>query len=86
MVTKTDDLKQIPGVGDSVQQYLNQIGINSTGDLKDKSPEELYRKMCDFKAAPVDRCMLYVLRCSVYYASNAEHDPEKLKWWNWKDE
>jgi hypothetical protein len=21
----------------------------------------------------------------VYYASNAEHDPEKLKWWNWKN-
>jgi hypothetical protein len=22
----------------------------------------------------------------VYYASNAEHDPELLKWWNWKDD
>ncbi len=31
------------------------------------SIEELYQKMCDFKAEPVDRCMLYVLRCSVYY-------------------
>ncbi len=85
MITHLNDLQQIPGVGDSVEQHLHQIGICSVSDLKDNSPEELYQKMCDFKAAPVDRCMLYVLRCSVYYASTAEHDPEKLKWWNWKD-
>ncbi|MEJ2052157.1 MAG: helix-hairpin-helix domain-containing protein, partial [Calditrichota bacterium] len=33
----------------------------------------------------VDRCMLYVFRTAVYYVSNTGHDPEKLKWWNWKD-
>jgi hypothetical protein len=33
----------------------------------------------------VDRCMLNVFRCAVYYASNDIHDPELLKWWNWKD-
>ncbi|WP_334292712.1 helix-hairpin-helix domain-containing protein [Parasporobacterium paucivorans] len=29
--------------------------------------------------------MLYVFRCAVYYANEEAHDPEKLKWWNWKD-
>ncbi|WP_394701143.1 helix-hairpin-helix domain-containing protein [uncultured Methanolobus sp.] len=33
----------------------------------------------------LDRCMLYVFREAVYFASNEEHDPELLKWWNWKD-
>ncbi|NQU25233.1 MAG: pathogenicity locus, partial [Candidatus Nealsonbacteria bacterium] len=28
---------------------------------------------------------LYVFRCAVYFASNATHDAELLKWWNWKD-
>ena len=28
--------------------------------------------------------MLYVFRCALYYASNDIHDPELLKWWNWK--
>ena len=78
-------LKEIPGVGDSVARHMREIGICSVDDLKGKSPEELYDKMCDFKAEPVDRCMLYVLRCCVYYASNDEHDEELLKWWNWKD-
>jgi len=30
--------------------------------------------------------VLYTFRCAVYYASNSNHDPEKLKWWNWKND
>ena len=33
----------------------------------------------------IDRCMLYVLRCAVYFASTPRPEPEKLLWWNWKD-
>ena len=79
------DLEQIPGVGKRIAQDMRNIGISSVKQLKGQEPETLYQKLCDFKASPVDRCMLYVLRCAVYYASNTEHDPELLKWWNWKD-
>ena len=34
---------------------------------------------------PTCRGMLYVFRCAIYYASNTEHNPELLKWENWKD-
>ncbi len=78
-------LEQIPGVGRSIAQDMHNIGINSPAQLKGRDPEKLYKKLCDFKAAPVDRCMLYTLRCAVYYASNTKHDPKLLKWWNWKD-
>jgi len=78
-------LQQIPGVGSSIAEDFMSIGINSIKDLKDKNPEKLYNKLCDFKSAPVDRCMLYVIRCAVYYASNENHAPDLLKWWNWKD-
>jgi hypothetical protein len=40
--------------------------------------------MCE-KAGPQDRCLLYVFRCAVYYASTAAPEPELLKWWSWKD-
>ena len=79
------NLEQIPGVGKRIAREMQNIGIRSVGQLKGKKPEKLYQKLIDFKAAPVDRCMLYVLRCAVYYASNTEHDPDLLKWWNWKD-
>ncbi len=79
------DLEQIPGVGEAIARDMRSIGINSIAQLKGKNPENLYHKLCDFKASPVDRCMLYVLRCAVYYASNTKYDPRLLKWWNWKD-
>jgi hypothetical protein len=83
--TASTSLEEIPCVGKAIAQHLRDIGIHSVGQLKRKDPEKLYKKLCEFKASPVDKCMLYVLRCAVYYASNKKHDPELLKWWNWKD-
>jgi len=68
-------LEEIPGVGKSIAQDLRDIGIGSADELKGKKADQLYKKLCNFKASPVDRCMLYVLRCAVYYASNTKHNP-----------
>ncbi|MBW4623560.1 MAG: helix-hairpin-helix domain-containing protein [Cyanosarcina radialis HA8281-LM2] len=78
------ELQQIPGVGKSIAQNLNDLGIHSIADLKGRDPEELYQKLCHQQGKPVDRCMLYVFRCAIYYASTEEREPELLKWWNWK--
>jgi hypothetical protein len=82
---KTKDLEQIPGVGKKIAREMQNIGIHSINELEGQDPQKLYQKLCDVKASPPDRCMLYVMRCAVYYASNTEHDPELLKWWYWKD-
>ena len=79
------EFQHIPGVGKSISQDLWNLGLRSVQDLKDQDPEELYHKICVYQGAQVDRCMLYVFRCAVYYASNKQHDPELLKWWKWKD-
>lgn len=82
IVTKT--LMQIPGVGKSIANDLFEIGIRKVADLKNRDPQVLY-EMSNKKAGAVqDICLLYVLRCAVYYASNKNHNKEKLKWWNWK--
>lgn len=78
-------LREIPGVGPSIASDLYQIGIRTTADLKGGDPEELYARVCRNQGCTVDRCLLYVMRCAVYYATEAEYDPELLKWWNWKD-
>jgi len=83
--TLTQELEQIPGVGKSIAQDMSNIGINSIDDLKGQKAEVLYQKLCDFKPAPVDRCVLYVFRSAIYYADDTNYDPELLKWWNWKD-
>lgn len=79
------DLQKIPGIGANMEQHLHNIGIHCIADLKGKDPEELYQKDCLYKGFQDDRCVLYVFRCAVYYAENTSHDPEKLKWWYWKD-
>jgi hypothetical protein len=81
-----DELEQIPGVGKAVAADLRHLGITSVRQLRGKDPQKLYRKLCRFKAAPVDRCLLYVFRCAVYYASTSDPDPELLQWWKWKDQ
>lgn len=83
--TAIKELQRIPGVGKSIANDLWDLGLRSIADLKDKEPEELYVKLCALKKTHVDRCMLYVFRCGVYFASNKQHDPLLLKWWNWKD-
>ncbi len=80
-----DELQNIPGVGRSIAEDLRSLGIRSVIDLRDKNPETLYDELCKKMGKPVDRCMLYVFRCAVYFASNTRHDSAKLKWWYWKD-
>jgi hypothetical protein len=81
------DLMQIPGVGKSIANDLFTIGIRSVGDLKNKNPQFLYDKSNQFAGQVQDRCLLYVFRCAVYYSKTSPHkqDPDKMKWWNWKD-
>lgn len=79
------DLQSIPGVGKKIAEDLNLIGIHGISDLSNKNPEELYERLCVTKGYKVDRCVVYVFRCAVYYVTEELHNPEKLKWWNWKD-
>ena len=80
------NLKQIPGIGEKLADELWKLGIHSVSELKNRDPEALYRLICTRKGRHIDRCVLYVFRCAVYYASNEKHDRELLKWWNWKDD
>ena len=78
---------QIPGIGKSIAQDLLNIGITSVDDLRGKDPENLFEQSNRFAGAVQDRCLLYCFRCAVYFAETEvdERDPEKLKWWNWKN-
>lgn len=78
-------LQMIPGIGSNMEEYLAKINIYQIADLKGRDPEELYERSCFQAGMDLDRCVLYVYRLAVYYAEQTQHDPEKLKWWYWKD-
>ncbi len=78
-------LREIPGVGERTAAVMEALGIRQVSDLRGRDPEELYLKECLMKGYQEDRCALYVWRAAVYYADHPDRDPEKLKWWYWKD-
>lgn len=80
------DLSRIPGVGPAITADLYLLGIRQVADLRLRDPEALYRGLQKKVGRHVDRCVLYVFRCAVYFASESQHDPELMKWWNWKDD
>lgn len=79
------DLQTIPGVGPNMERHLLELGYSTVDSLKGADPEVMYRRECRQRGEQLDRCVLYVYRLAVYFAENIEHEPEKLKWWNWKD-
>ena len=81
-----DDLQTIPGVGPRTAEDLRKLGIHGVADLRGRDPQELYDALRVLQGAYLDRCVLYVFRCAVYFAGRTRHDPELLKWWNWTDD
>ena len=81
----SDDLQTIPGIGPSMAQDLRDLGYFQVSDLSGQDPELMFKRLKLMHGIEIDRCVLYVFRCAVYYASEQQHEPELLKWWVWKD-
>ena len=81
----TNGLESIPGVGPSIAKDLRDLGYRDVADLRDADPEEMYSRLITLSGEYQDRCVLYVFRCAVYFASEETYDRELLKWWAWKD-
>ena len=80
-----DELRIMPGIGPTMAQDLRDLGFFAIADLKGQDSEMMYKRLCLTHGMEIDRCVLYVFRCAVYFATKEEHDPELLKWWNWTD-
>lgn len=84
-MTTSREFQKIPGVGKKMCQDFVDLGYRTVDDLVGESPEHMYQSIMALRGMHVDRCVLYVYRCAIYFASHSNHDPELLKWWNWKD-
>ena len=79
------ELRTIPYVGEATEASLRSLGYTTIASLKGADPQELYDRECLLPGVKIDRCQLYLSRMIVYYANTPEPDPDKLKWWVWKD-
>jgi hypothetical protein len=82
---KKSPFEVIPGIGPSMSIDLEKLGYSRVSELRGENPAEMFEKLRVMAGGHMDRCVLYVFRCAVYFAENKEHDPKLLKWWNWKD-
>jgi hypothetical protein len=78
-------LQKIPSIGKACSLDLWNIGIRDISDLKGQNPNVLYDKLNTYSGVTQDICMLYTFRCAVYFATEDNHEKEKLSWWYWKD-
>lgn len=81
----SDPVTVLPGIGVSLGEDLNMLGVHTVGDLVKKSPQELYDKLSKLTSSKQDPCVLYTFRCAVYAAQTENPKKELLLWWNWKD-
>lgn len=80
------ELSRIPNVGKATERDLNEMGYTTVESLKGKTGEDLYAQECAMRGVALDRCQLYLLRAVEYFVNTENPDPEKCKWWYWKDE
>jgi len=66
----------------SIEKDLHDLNIYNVSDLRNKYAQKLCKKLMQIRDCDIDRCMLYVFRCAIYFASTKNPDPELLKWWN----
>ena len=86
IIAATKKLQIIPGIGKSLSRDLVDLGYRTVSDLSGENPETMYQSLIVLRGQHIDRCVLYVFRCAIYFAGQSVHDPELLKWWNWKDD
>ena len=83
--TTAKDFEIIPGIGKKLSKELVDLGYHEVTELREEDPEIMYQNLMTLRGHHIDRCVLYVFRCAVYFASHSTHEIELLKWWNWKD-
>ena len=79
------ELQTIPGIGKAMAENLYNLGYRRVSDLKNEAPNKMYYYLCKLDGFRLDPCVMYTFKCAVYFATESQHDPELLKWWNWKD-
>ncbi len=66
-------------------QDLRDLGYFKVEDLAGQNPELMFKELRLMHGGNIDRCVLYVFRCAVYYATEKSPEPELLNWWAWQD-
>ncbi len=84
MKRKRNELEILRGIGPSLAEDLQKIGVTSLIQLKKSNAGTLFKRL-ERKQGKTDPCVLYTFRCAIYQAQAKHPTKEKSNWWYWKD-
>jgi hypothetical protein len=76
-------LRDLRGVGPSIEADLRQLGVGSVRELAQRDGDSLYEGLCDLTGTRQDPCVLDTFRCAVAQARNPKLPVEHCNWWWW---
>jgi hypothetical protein len=81
--TEARKLRDLAGVGKSIEANLISLGVQSVADLAAREGDELYDQLCVKTRTRQDPCVLDTFRCAVAQARNPRLSVDKCNWWWW---
>jgi hypothetical protein len=75
-------LSDLPNVGPAMARDLKLLGINTPEELTGRDPLELYRGLCERRAARQDPCVFDVFLSITRFLAGEEPRP----WWAYTEE
>jgi len=66
----TRQLRDLAGIGKSIEANLHSLGVNSVPTLASRDGEDLYHQLCAQTRTRQDPCVLDTFRCVVAQARN----------------
>ncbi|MDQ2844677.1 MAG: helix-hairpin-helix domain-containing protein [Acidobacteriota bacterium] len=82
-IQDTRRLRDLSGVGKSIESDLLGLGVTSVADLAQRDGDDLYHALCRQTGSRQDPCVLDTFRCAVAQARNPDLPVEQRSWWWW---
>lgn len=76
-------LRDLAGVGKSIEADLRVLGITTVEELSHSSGDQLYNDLCRVTGVRQDPCVLDTFRCAVAQARNPDLPAKQRNWWWW---
>jgi hypothetical protein len=76
-------LRDLAGIGRSLEADLHQLGILNVDQLKKQDGRKLYDRLCELTNTRQDPCVEDVFVCAVAQAKNPNLPAEQRNWWYW---
>jgi hypothetical protein len=81
--TDTRKLRDLAGIGKSIEANLISLGVTSVAALASRDGEDLYDQLCTKTRTRQDPCVLDTFRCAVAQARNPRLPAAQCNWWWW---